>query len=134
MDNYQDSRVKNRILEIPSFIPSTNEDVLKTNEDCVYMEVNDYAINNLIETGILIANQNRSNCWSKGSKSKVFYDKLKYVIEARQETVRQKMYEDVVLTDLIGIWMLIDGKYANRLEYTMGAYMNQQNNNKRNHR
>ena len=134
MDNYQDSRVKNRILETPSFISKNIENALHTNEDSVYMEVDDSVVADLIETGVLIANPNRSNCWIRGSKSKVFYDKLKYVIEARQETVRQKMYEDVVLTDLIGIWMLIDGKYANRLEYTMGAYMNQQNNNKRNHR
>ena len=39
MDNYQNSEVKNRILEIPSFIPKSIENSLQTNEDSVYMEV-----------------------------------------------------------------------------------------------
>lgn len=132
MDNYTGMNIKNRILEIPSFISTNNENALATSEDSVYMEVDESVISDLIETGCLVANPNRSNCWSKGSKSKFFYDKRRVIIEAKYITVKVKEKEDIYIEDLEGIWMIKEdtGKYANRLEYIMGAYMEQ----KRNHR
>jgi hypothetical protein len=134
MDNYQNSEVKNRILEIPSFIPKSIENSLQTNEDSVYMEVDGSVILKLIETGILIADSNRSNCWSRGSKSKTFYDKRKMIIEAEYKTVERKEFKDISIQDLDAIWIYKENKYVNGLEYIQGAYMCHQNNKERNHR
>lgn len=132
MDNYTEANVKNRILEIPSFVTANNKNALATNEDSAYMEVNESVISDLIETGCLVANENRSNCWSRGSKSKFFYDKKRVIVEANYITVKVKEFEDINIEDLNAIWMFKEdtGKYVNRLEYIMGAYMEQ----KRNHR
>lgn len=132
MDNYADTNIKNRILEIPSFITANNANALATNEDSAYMEVNESVISDLIETGCLVANPSRCNCWSRGSKSKFFYDKKRVIVEANYITVKVKEFEDINIEDLNAIWMFKEdtGKYVNRLEYIMGAYMEQ----KRNHR
>ncbi len=128
--------IKNRILEIPSFISKNNENALQTKEDSVYMEVDESVISNLISTGYLVADLNRSNCWSRGSNSKFFYNKRKILVEAKYITVRVKENEDICIEDLAGIWIIKDdtGKYVNKLEYLLEAYMEQKNNKERNHR